>query len=397
MEAVPLSNQPVPLPDYRGGSIVNLMSSVAQAMGGEPCPFYPPLLLLPPARLEGARNLVLFVVDGLGYRHLTGALPGGALRQHLLGPITSVFPTTTATAITTFLTGVAPQQHALTGWFMYFRELGTVMAVLPFRARHGGESLGKGGVDPARIFGHASLFSRLPCDSYVVVPEHIADSDFNAAHCAGAERRRYTTLRQFFKQVRQVLRENDRRKYIYAYWPELDSLAHTHGVKSQEVASHLGQLDTGFAGLLQDIRGTETALVLTADHGVIDCDPQRLIHLEEHPKLSDTLLLPLCGERRLAYCYLSPRREAEFEAYVREHLQDAVHLFPSEDLASAGYFGLGPPDSRLLARIGHYALLMRENCTIKDWILGERRHTHIGSHGGLSDAELYVPLVYTEL
>jgi hypothetical protein len=396
MGAVPLPDQPASLPDYRGGSIVNLMTSVVQAVGGEPCPFYPPLRLLPAERMRDARNLVLLVVDGLGYHHLTGAPGGEVLRQHLVGPMTSVFPTTTATAITTFLTGVAPQQHALTGWFMYFRELGTVMAVLPFRPRHGGESLGKSGVAAAEIFAQASVFNRLPCDCYVLIPEHIADSDFNTVHCAGAQRRRYTTLRQFFKQVRQVLRESDRRKYVYAYWPELDSLAHSHGVASPEVASHLGQLDAGFAGLLQDIRGTETALVVTADHGVIDCDRGRLIELEQHPRLRDTLLLPLCGERRIAYCYVHPRREGEFEAYAHEHLRHAAHLFRSEDLASAGYFGLGPADPRLLERIGHYALLMRENCTVKDWVLGEHRHTHIGSHGGLSDAELYVPLVYAE-
>jgi hypothetical protein len=384
------------LPDYRGGSIVNLMASVAEALGGEPSAIYPPLRSLPPERLRDARNIVLMVLDGLGHRHLTAAAAGDALRRRLIGPITSVFPTTTATAITTFLTGTAPQQHALTGWFMYFREVGTVMAVLPFRARHGGEPLGKAGVQAAKIFGHDSLFSRLPCDSYVVVPERIADSDFNVAHCVGAQRRRYTTLKQFFKRVRETLHESARRKYVYAYWPELDSLAHVRGIRSPEVAGHLGQLDTAFAGFLDDIRGTETAVIATADHGIIDCDSHRLIELEQHPDLGRTLMLPLCGERRIAYCYVQPRREEAFEAYVHERLGDAAQMLRSEDSVAAGYFGLGTPDPRLLDRIGHYTLLMRNGCTIKDWVLGEERHSHIGSHGGLSEAELYVPLILAE-
>jgi hypothetical protein len=112
------------LPDYGGGSLVNLMSSISTALGGGSP--YPPLAALPPASLAGARHLVLLVVDGLGHDFLSGR--DGALRRHLRGPLTSVFPSTTASAIPTFLTGLAPQQHGLTGWNMYFREIGAVVA-----------------------------------------------------------------------------------------------------------------------------------------------------------------------------------------------------------------------------------------------------------------------------
>ena len=56
-----------------------------------------------------------------------------------------------------------------------------------------------------------------------------------------------------------------------------------------------------------------------------------------------------------------------------------------------------PPDPpRLLDRVGHYALVMRENYAIKDWLTGERRYTHIGLHGGVSAAEMYVPLIVAQ-
>ncbi|WP_059756303.1 alkaline phosphatase family protein [Thiobacillus denitrificans] len=133
------------LPDYHGGGIVNLMSSIATVLGGNSP--YAPLAALPPAALAGARHLVLLVVDGLGHDYLLGR--DGCLRQHLRGQMTSVFPSTTASAIPTFLTGLAPQQHGLTGWHMYFREIGAIIAPLPFRVRTGRHALREAGVTPA--------------------------------------------------------------------------------------------------------------------------------------------------------------------------------------------------------------------------------------------------------
>ena len=97
------------LPDYRGGSLVNLMSSITTALGSSSP--YAPLTALLPAALADARHLVLLVVDGLGHDYLLGR--DSALRRHLRSPLTSVFPSTTASAIPTFLTGLAPQQHEL--------------------------------------------------------------------------------------------------------------------------------------------------------------------------------------------------------------------------------------------------------------------------------------------
>ena len=44
---------------------------------------------------------------------------------------TAANPPTTSAAITTFATGLAPQQHAVTGWFMHLKELGAVSTILP--------------------------------------------------------------------------------------------------------------------------------------------------------------------------------------------------------------------------------------------------------------------------
>ena len=379
-------------PDYRGGGIVNLMSSLATALGaGESA--YPPTPLLPPAALAARRNIVLMVIDGLGDAFLARTPGGDTLRRYRQGRLTSVFPSTTATAVTTYLTGAAPQQHGLTGWFTYFKEIGGVIAVLPFRPRLGGAPLTAAGVSPAALFGLTPLFDRIAVPSYAVSPQAIVDSDFNTALSGRARRIGYRTLAEYFAAIKQIIQENDARKYIYAYFPDIDALAHEHGIASRQAAETLTALDTAFAAFLTAIRGSDTAVILCADHGLIDTTPERRLRLADHPRLEETLVLPLCGEPRAAYCYVHPEKRRQFEDYARTELAHCAVLFDSGQLAAAARFGQGRPHPRLLERIGHYTLVMRENYTLKDQLLGERPHPHIGVHGGASAEEMYVPLI----
>lgn len=379
-------------PDYQGGSLVNLMASLSLGLGGTP-QGYAPLALLDPAQVRRHRHVVLLVIDGLGYSYLQSAGAGGALGAHLRGRITSVFPSTTATAITTFYTGLAPQQHALTGWHTWFRELGCVLRVLPARARYGGVALGAAGIDVRALFDHPPLFDRLQAESHVIAPQFIAGSDFNLAHRGRAQVGGYGTLGQMFEQIARVVRDGPRRRYVYAYWPELDRIAHEQGIGSAAAHEHLAELDAGFADLLSRLAGSGSLVLVTADHGLVDTVPERVVRLEDHPELEGMLILPLCGEPRVAYCYVRPDRCRDFECYVSEELGSYCSWWPSRELVARHYFGLGSPHPRLGERVGDYTLIMRENYVIRDRLFGEHGSAQVGVHGGLSEQELYVPLV----
>ncbi|MEN8129866.1 MAG: alkaline phosphatase family protein [Pseudomonadota bacterium] len=390
------SAQAMHLPDYRSGSIVNLMASLTAARGGN-LPLYPPLSALNPHALADSRNIVLIVIDGLGYDYLCRSRAAGALHRHLIGRLTSVFPSTTASAIPVFLTGLAPQQHALTGWFSYFKEIDRVITVLPLTERASGKHLVDLGIDAQLLFDHGSVFEVIATPSYAVVPEHIAFSTFNLIHCKGAAVRPYSSLSQFFSMVGQIIDSDIQSKYIYAYWPKLDHIAHDKGIGSRAVAAHFAELDAAFAKFLVDLEGSDSTVIVTADHGMIDSGPKQLIELDGHPKLAQTLARPLCGERRMAYCYVLPSKHQQFERYVQDQLGDYVTLYKSEELVEQGLFGLGQVHPRLRERIGDYALIMKENYIIKDWLPGERHYTHIGMHGGVSRQEMYVPLIVAEV
>jgi len=381
----------IPRPDYHGGSIVNLMGSLRSGLGGGTDGTYPPLRALAPERVAAARQVVLLVIDGLGHALLGARGRGGALHAHLSGPIDSVYPPTTATAVTTLLTGAAPQQHGLTGWFVFLREIGTVAAVLPFTPRWGRRPLSADGVDAAALLDLPDLFGDLEADTHVVLPASIADSDFSRAACGPARRHACASLAQLFDIVAALLRGGGRRRYVHAYWPELDRLQHEHGPGSAAVAGHLAAIDDAFAAFLERCN-RDTLVIATADHGFVASPPAHRVHLDQHPELAAMLTLPLCGEPRTAWCYVDPDRAGAFEAYVSEHLGHCAELVPSARLVEDGVFGLGAPHPQLAARLGSHALIMRGDWVVRDAVPGEEPVAHAGVHGGASEEELQVPL-----
>ncbi|MGH6949851.1 MAG: alkaline phosphatase family protein [Vitreimonas sp.] len=382
---------PAHFPDYSGGGFVNLMASVAAVCGG--APRHPTLSALPPAELAGARNIVLMIVDGLGDRYVAAHGAGGNLARHRRSSISAVFPSTTASAITTSFTGATPLEHGLTGWFTYFSEAGCVAAPLPFCSRGDKRSLAARGVEPGRLFTQASLFDALAVRTIVVSYRQIIDSEYNRHHCGGAERRAYDKLEGFVGEVEGAVRSGTERKFIYAYWPEFDRLAHRHGVASAEVRAHFDEVDVAFGEILARLAGTETLVVATADHGFIDSGPEESLALEDAPGLAALLRFPLCGERRVAFCHVQEGRSGEFIARAQDWLGGRAVVRPSRELAEEGWFGPGRAHPRLAERIGDVALVMNGDYTVKDWVAGEPRHLHIGNHGGTSAQEMLIPLI----
>ncbi|MEW8507121.1 MAG: alkaline phosphatase family protein [Candidatus Thiodiazotropha sp.] len=380
------------LPDYNGGGIVNLMSSLQSALGGSRHS-YPALDLLTSLSLGSYRKILLWVVDGLGANYLRAHPEAATLNTHMGGAITSVFPPTTASAVTTFLTGDAPLQHGLTGWHMYFRELGAVLAVLPGRPRYGGVGLGQAGINTAAFHGHVPFTDKIGCESVMLSPGYIAESDFNLAHLGRSRLLRHDNLSEFTAQIADMLC-NGAERYLYAYWSELDNLGHQSGIWSAAAKSHLLEIDQAFSYLLDRCRGSDSLILICADHGQVDTRPSDRISLDDHPDLGGMLSLPLCGEPRAAYCYLRSGCERAFDDYVASELAGIAIAYPSIELIEKNWFGLGTPHPQFSWRIGDRLLLMQDNYTIKDWLAQEKRYGLVGVHGGLSDDELFVPIIH---
>ena len=381
------------LPNYRDGSILNLMQSIlggldASGAGG----VHGHLADLEPGEVADARHVVLFVIDGLGRAQLDSG-PAPALRASLRGTMTSVFPSTTASAVTTFLTGLAPAEHAVTGWFMWLRELDSVVAPLPFTTRAAKADLTERGVEPTDLFVGPTVFERVRADCHAVLPADLVASPYSRAHNRGAATRGFKRLDGLVDAVVDVVRNASRRTYVSAYWPVLDTLSHEFGASSVRARRHLAEIDLHFARLRTALAGSGTLLLVTADHGFMDIRPESHLDADTVPGLEPMLARPLCGEPRIAYCYVRDDCRADFVERAVEGLDGAARVVDSASMIEGGWFGPGEPHPCLHERVGDFALVMQDDYAIRDWISGEKPFRHVGVHGGVSREEMRVPLV----
>lgn len=383
-----LMKPPMFLPDYNGNSIVNLMSSIRAIYGSDY--LYPVLddLDIEPFR---DKKILFIIIDGLGFDFLMEYGDKGFLKNHITRKMTSVFPSSTASAYISIATGVAPQQHGLTGWFMFLRETGILTSILPFVTKAGGIPLNN--ILFSDIYDHKSIFSGLNTSSFCIMPESFINSQCSKAITKGAKRKSYGDIKGFFRRIKNILSFDDNKKFVFAYWDQLDKIAHEKGIKSEEAIEHLKMLNEEISRFAASLDKKNTALIITSDHGMIDSSDESTIWLEDHPDLSRTLALPLAGDSRVAYCYVRPGMVSEFEKYITENLNRYCDLYNSTDLIEKGFFGLYEPDNRLYQRTGDYTLIMKENYMIRETVSGQKNKELTGVHGGLTSEEMFVPLI----
>lgn len=119
-------------PDYTSSTIGNVPATVAALLG---VPFtglrpLPPALWQP---LGQVRRVVLLIIDAFGWNLLQKErhhLPELVNRAAIRGQITSVFPSTTVAALSSFWTGLGPAQHGMVGLNLFMPQYAVTMQTL---------------------------------------------------------------------------------------------------------------------------------------------------------------------------------------------------------------------------------------------------------------------------
>jgi len=392
------------VPDYADGGLFGLIGSIARFLDGaqwrfegvnDDAEFDSHSDFDSGAHTDPCSAVVVFLlIDGLGDNFLQTYGEGSALLARRRRRITSVFPSTTASAVTTTLTGIAPASHGLTGWFIRDERFGGVLAPLPMTMRAGGR-LG-GLFSLRRLFPYDTLFQNRSRPSVLVSPHYIAWSPFSQRHSRGAAVLAYDGVDGMLEAVLAAVARSKASGggYVHAYYPEFDALSHEFGSRSTEAISEFWRIDAMFAQLCERLAGRGVDVVVSADHGFIDSPEERFVRLDAFPEALAMLAEPLWGERRAAFCELREGAEADFGGFVRDVLADKAVLVRSADLVEQGFFGPGVHHPRLRERTGSHTLLMEPGWTIWDPRPDEPLHTMLGVHGGLTPDEMWVPLIH---
>ena len=380
------------LPDYRAGSIVNLLASIIRSRGGRSP--HADLTGLPAKALSGAKKVVYLVVDGLGKeqldRYLASRPRAAFFAEHPHQTITTVFPATTAAAITTFSTGASPAEHGVLGWHLHLHDLGMVSTILPGTTRTGSPMV-RDEFDLRKYLALPLPLQSVKCRKELISWGHIPESRFSEAGVRWDKTCSCTTLAGLSRQI-VAFAKTPGRALAYAYWPDYDSFCHEVGCDHPKTVRHLAEIDRMLAGLVRKLRGTGTALIVTADHGLVDSTPAHRISFREIPGFYDCLAVLPSGDARCAHCFVRPSKVRKFRSLVFQWLEKACLCVPGEDLLKLGAFGPGKPHPALANRVGDFVLIAKSDYCFGSHLPGEKIEFNVANHGGMSPAEVRVPL-----
>ena len=400
------------LPEYDGLGFSNIAPTVLRHFGLPSA--LPPLLpsALPPELLGGADRIVTLLIDALGHGQLVQAIERGLVPRlraladrssSHLGILTSTFPSTTPTALTTLGTGLPPSEHGVVNQILYDASLGAVIDILRFAPWHAGRPLEQAGLDPAQWIGLPTVYEQMRgagVSTTVVRQSELRDTSLSKINDRGAEYVGFRTLSDLCAKLRAAIEGAPCPAYIHAYWGALDMLAHTYGVASPQHDAEMSVLDHAIGEvLLGGLRSPGTLLLIFADHGQIDARPESRVWLNDYPDLLALLAAPPAGLWRAIILYVRPGREEEARALAERCLGRYADILTTEEAERLALYGSGPLTDAARQRAGQLLLVPREDWLIEFHYPGQERKPSrkVGQHAGLSPQEMLIPLLAARL
>lgn len=339
-------------------------------------------------------KVVFLLIDWLWYNYIQQQW-SGYIYDHMVGKISSTFPSSTSIAHTAWNTGMAAYNHGMTSWDMYLRELGLHIQSIPLKTCVWDTSLADYGIDKNTLFNFPSFFSYFPTKSASIIPQGYIWSMYNT-HLFEHGNDLYgyddTTLDDFFVKIKESA-EEESHMYTYAYYPHFDADSHLYGNWSDEVAELYTQLDQKIQTLRSSL-DSRTCLMISSDHGFMDQVDDKILVLGD--EVLSYLTTPPYGSHRYVYLDVDQREETTFLEYIWWKIEHAGVLKKSQDLIDSWFFGTGNKHTMVEYRVGTYVLLMNDGWVCKypkPWRVEEKKIWH---HGWLSEDEMLCPIVICE-
>ena len=359
--------QPV-LPDYGGACI----SSVVPALlhGDAAAPWLP-------AAAREASQIVLLVLDGLGWEQLQErAALAPALTAMTGRAITSVAPSTTATALTSIVTGAPPAAHGVLGYRIAVGH-GEVLNVLRWSTSRGDA---RQSVPPADFLTHNPFEGIKPP---VITKSHFATTGFTGAHLAGTRLVGWRVPSTIPVEIARLLGEGE--PFVYAYYDGVDHVAHAYGFGAHYDAE-LAFVDRMVAEVAAALP-PGAALVVTADHGQVQVG-NAVLTIDE-AVMADVDMLS--GEARFRWLHARPGTAGRLLERARAAHGNVAWVHSRAEIEAAGWYG-GSLGAEFAERVGDVALVPFADVAFLD--LADTGETVlVCRHGSLTPAEALVPLL----
>ena len=374
------------VPDYSGASIQNLANTLLSHFGAVP---RGPKLRLD---LDLGDRVVLILIDGLGYKDLVSSM-GDSLPVSRLYRITSVFPTTTSTVLTTLFTGLSPGQHGVLGPNVYIKEIGTIVNTLSMGPVIGErDGLHKMGYDLRKLFPIKSTIfeelSNMGIRSRVYVPKGLSGGLSRITY-AGAEIVEYVTLYDAIINASKFLSDY-KVGFVHIYITTVDSAAHKYGPDSEECGVVIRETVDSVIRMAKKYMADSTVLI-TADHGH---DSVKInTKANDVQGLMKFLNVPPYGDARAIYLKLNDKASIDELTSLLSRYNVTGRFISRDDAVSMGLFG--EVSSEMVDRVGDVVFIPNSGSSFIYLYKPDNEEllTLKGQHGGLTERELYIPLI----
>jgi hypothetical protein len=357
----------ITLPDYAGGSLVNLISEIEHRLvGSARSPLLHPHLA---ERIPDAATYVLCLFDGLGSGQL--AHPAAAtLRESHQASIDCPFPATTTVSLSVLATGLPPSQHGLLGYQAWLPELEVVANTLQWTTLWG---------DPLdyeleNFLPSPNLAERLATsgvETITIQPGNFLETNLTKVLFRGNRFEGIYTIEEWVDAVVQLAAQPNR--LIVAYLPHVDVAAHVSGQDSNEYEQALRTVNSAWSLMCNRLPAGAVALA-TADHGHIDFPKHKQFKIskEDH---QDRVFF---GDGRAMY--------------VKGEGASLAAKLPATWIPVAEmrhWWGPAPYHPQFEKRLPDGMLLADDDVLLLHRFSNEHL---IGNHGALTDAERLIPL-----
>jgi hypothetical protein len=367
------------------GTLSAVLPSVLASLGSTRYAARPLIPLAP------SRRAVVVLVDGLGdalLRRRSGHAP--FLRSGLATAyrLSCGFPSTTATSMGSFGTGLPPGAHGLVGYEVL------VPGGTPETDRILNELSWDDGPDPFTWQPEPTVFEAAEAEGVAVT--RVGPGFFDGSGLTNAALRggRFRAAHQLATRIDEALAavRATARALVYLYWGDVDKIGHIHGPSSPQWGEEVERVDAELRRLVASVPA-DTAVYVTADHGMVEVPFADRLDLAREPRLLDGVR-HVGGEPRSVQLYCAPGADVDVAGAWRERLGGQASVIRRAEAIDAGLFG--PPGAvaqRVLPRIGDVLVNALGSLAVVDTVrMRPELLTLLGLHGSVSEEETAIPL-----
>ena len=334
------------------------------------------------------KNVVFIILDGMGEHILTPISPEGYFKQNELECVTSVYPSTTTAALTTYYSGKTPYETGWIAWSQYFKEYGRALDMLKHRESYKGEDIKGAKIDVFKeIVNYTPIFEQIEKASpnvkaYELEPTY---TDKRAKRSIRAD-----NIDEIIENI-EMLCENPGEKFILAYCDNPDGLLHKFGTDSIEVSDYIKETEQKIEKMCKEL-DEDTIVIISADHGHKNIE--KAYTMLDYPEIQECLILPPSLESRTVAFWVKEDMRRQFEEKFNSVFGEEFLLMTKEEFLQKNLLGFGKKHPKIDDFIGNYIALSISSSIIRiETFWSDGKPVKKSTHCGLTKEEMEVPVI----